>query len=290
MTTNSDSGAVSRPGATRTKKIATYAALTAVSAVMLFPLFWMFSTSLKSLPEIAKFPPVWFPPDPAWSNYSAVFDVVPFFAYAKNTVIIAVLYVIGNVLSASLVAYGFARLRFPGRNVLFTIMISTLMMPFIVRLVPLFLLYKQLGWLNTPLPLIVPAFFGEAFFIFLMHQYYKTIPHEIIEAARVDGCSELRIWWSIMLPLSTPALISVAIFAFQRSWNDFIGPLIFLQAPEQRTLSVGLVTFTGGSGEAVASWHMLMAMSTMMVVPMIVIFFFAQRRFVEGAVTSGIKG
>ncbi len=274
----------------RVKPLATYAALTALAVVMVFPLFWMLSTSLKTLAEIAHFPPVWFPWPPAWRNYPDAFTFVPFLRYARNTVFISAMYVIGNLLSASLVAYGFARLRFPGRNALFTLMISTLMMPMMVRLVPLFLLYRRLGWIDTPLPLFVPAFFGEAFFIFLMHQYYKTIPSELIEAARIDGAGELRIWRSIMLPLSKPALISVAIFAFQRSWNDFLAPLVFLQTTKSRTLSLGLIAFTGGTGEAVSYWHLLMAMSTMMVAPMIVIFLFAQRHFVEGTVTSGLKG
>jgi ABC-type glycerol-3-phosphate transport system permease component len=282
--------AVRRPAQRFLTRGGSYVVLTVLALVMVFPLFWMVSTSLKTLPEIARFPPVWFPWPAAWRNYVEIFNFVPILLYARNSIVISALYIIGNLLSASLVAYGFARLRFPGRNALFTIMISTLMMPLMVRLVPLFLLYRHLGWLDTPLPLFVPAFFGEAFFIFLMHQYYKTIPRELIEAARVDGASELRIWRSIMIPNSIPALISVAIFAFQRSWNDFLAPLIFLQSTNSKTLSLGLVAFTGGSGEAVAYWHLQMAMSTIMVAPMIVIFFFAQRHFVKGSVTSGLKG
>lgn len=281
---------VKKAGDTRQKTLATYAVLVVMAAGMLFPLFWMVSTSLKTLKQISDFPPVWFPFPPNWSNYAEAFNFIPFLLYTKNTVVIAVGYVVGNVFSASLVAYGFARLRFPGRSVLFTVLLSTMMMPLIVRLIPLFLLYRELGWLNTPLPLFVPAFFGEAFFIFLVHQYYKTIPGEIIEAARMDGASELLIWRRIMLPLSRPALVSVAIFAFQRSWNDFLGPLIFLQGTENRTLSLGLIAFTGGTGESVAYWHLLMATSTMMVVPMIIVFLFAQRYFVQSIATSGLKG
>jgi ABC-type glycerol-3-phosphate transport system permease component len=282
--------AIDRPGVGPARRLAIYAALTIVAAVMIFPLFWMVSTSLKTLPQIATFPPVWFPWPPAWKNYPDVFNFVPLLRYAGNSILISALYILGNLFSASLVAYGFARLRFPGRSALFTVMISTLMMPLMVRLVPLFLLYRHLGWLDTPLPLFVPAFFGEAFFIFLMHQYYKNIPRDLVEAARIDGCSELRIWRSIMLPLSKPALISVAIFAFQRSWNDFLAPLVFLQSTERKTLSLGLIALTGGSGEAVTYWHLQMAMSTMMVAPMIVIFFFAQRHFVQSSTASGLKG
>ncbi len=275
--------------ATRSRLIS-YALLATLAIVTLFPLFWMFSTSLKSLQQISVFPPLMFPPEPQWRNYSDASTFVPFGTYAINTIVIAVFYIIGNLLSASLVGYGFARLRFPGRNVLFTVMISTLLMPLIVRLVPLFLLYKQLGWLNTPLPLIAPGFFGEAFFIYLMYQYFRSIPQELIDAARIDGASELAIWRRIMVPLSAPALVAIAIFAFQRSWNDFLAPLVFLTRKSSWTLSLGLVSFTGGTGESVAYWHYLMAMSTMMVAPMIVVFLFAQRYFVRGVITSGMKG
>lgn len=271
-------------------KILSYSLLTLLALVALFPLFWMVSTSLKTLQEIASFPPVWFPQSPDWMNYERAFNFVPFLTYTQNTVVIAFFYILGSVLSASLVGYGFARLRFPGRGVLFIVMISTLMMPLIVRLVPLFLLFRGLGWLNTPLPLTVPAFFGEAFFIYLMYQYFRGIPQELLDAARVDGASELVIWRRIMLPLSVPALIAVAIFAFQRTWNDFLAPLVFLTNKESWTLSLGLVSFTGGTGEAVAYWHYMMAMSTAMVVPMIAIFLFAQKYFVQGVVTSGMKG
>lgn len=271
-------------------RVLSYILLTLLAALMIFPLFWMFSTSLKTLPEIAQFPPVWFPESPDWLNYEKAFNFVPFLTYAQNTVVIAVFYVLGNLLSASLVGYGFARLRFPGRGVFFILMISTLMMPLIVRLVPLFLLFRGLGWLNTPLPLTVPAFFGEAFFIYLMYQYFRSIPQELLDAARVDGASELAIWRRIMLPLSVPALIAVAIFAFQRTWNDFLAPLVFLTNKSSWTLSLGLVSFTGGTGEAVAYWHYMMAVSTAMVVPMIVIFLFAQKYFVQGVITSGMKG
>ena len=274
----------------RLRDAASYFVLTLIAIVMIFPLFWMVSTSLKSLQQIVQFPPVWWPPEPVWRNYSDALTFQPFDRFARNTIVIVIFYVIGNLLSATLIAYGFARLRFPGRSVLFTIMLSTLMMPIIVRLVPLFLLYKELGWINTPLPLIVPAFFGEPFFIFLMYQFFKNIPSELIEAARIDGSSELGIWWRIMLPLSKPALAAVVIFAFQHSWNDFLAPLIFLTRTESWTLSLGLVAFTAGAGEAVEFWHFLMAVSTTMVIPMILVFLVAQRQFVQGISRVGLKG
>jgi multiple sugar transport system permease protein len=268
----------------------TYVVLTALSVVVLFPLFWMVSTSLKTLDQITVFPPIMFPENPAWENYPAALTFQPFGLFARNTLVITVMYIIGNLLSSSLVAYGFARLRFPGRRVLFTLMLSTLMMPLIIRLVPLFLIFRSLGWVNTPLPLVVPAFFGEAFYIFLMYQFYRNIPQDLLDAARIDGASEMRIWWRIMIPLSKPALITVIIFSFQHTWNDFLAPLIFLTRTESWTLSLGLVAFTAGAGEAVAYWHWLMAASTTMVVPMIIIFLFAQRHFIGSAISSGVKG
>lgn len=270
--------------------IFTYTVLTILAMIVLFPLFWMVSTSLKTLDEISVFPPIFIPPNPAWENYPDALTFQPFFMFARNTIVITGLYICGNLLSSSLVAYGFARLRFPGRRVLFTVMLSTLMMPLIIRLVPLFLIFRSFGWVNTPLPMVVPAFFGEAFFIFLMYQFYRNIPQDLLDAARIDGASELRIWWRVMLPLSKPALITVIIFSFQYSWNDFLAPLIFLTRTESWTLSLGLVAFTAGAGESVAYWHWLMAAATTMVLPMVIIFLFAQRHFIGSAISSGVKG
>lgn len=267
-----------------------YLLLIFTSIVMIFPLFWMVSTSLKTLREISTFPPVWLPAVPQWGNYLEALTFQPFALYAKNTIIIALFYILGNVFSATLVGYGFARLRFPGKNFLFIILLSTMMMPKIVTLIPLFLIFKQLDWINTYLPLTVPAFFGEAFFIFIMRQFFLNIPQDLVDAARIDGASELGIWWSIMLPLARPAIISVVIFAFQRTWNDVLSPLIYLTDPKKLTLSVGLISFTAGTGEAVQYWHWMMAASFTMILPMIVIFLVAQKQFVQGVVSSGLKG
>ncbi len=267
-----------------------YSLLIISSLVMIFPLFWMISTSLKSLQEISTFPPIWFPPKPLWENYIEALTFQPFALYAKNTIIIAVFYILGNVLSATLVGYGFARLRFPGKNVLFMILLSTMMMPKIVTLIPLFLIFKNLGWINTYLPLTVPAFLGEAFFIFIMRQFFLTIPEDIVDAARIDGASEFGIWWRIMLPLARPAVISIIIFAFQRTWNDVLSPLIYLTDPKKYTLSVGLISFTAGTGEGVQYWHWMMAASFTFILPMVAIFLIAQKQFVQGVVTSGLKG
>jgi ABC-type glycerol-3-phosphate transport system permease component len=272
------------------KKTLVYLFLTISSIVMIFPLLWMISTSLKSLQEIATYPLIWLPSTMRWENYTEALTFQPFGLYAKNTVIIAIFYILGNVLSATLVGYGFARLRFPGRNTLFVVLLSTMMMPKIVTLIPLFLIFKELGWINTYLPLTVPAFLGEAFFIFIMRQFFLAIPEDIVDAARIDGASEIGIWWRIMLPLARPAIVSIIIFAFQRTWNDVLSPLIYLTDPKKLTLSVGLISFTAGTGEGVQYWHWMMAASTTFILPMVVIFLIAQKQFVQGVVTSGLKG
>lgn len=267
-----------------------YSLLVLGALAALFPLFWMLATSLKSLPETRAFPPVWFPLPPIWSNYPEMLEFQPFARYFMNTVLIATLVVIGSLLSCSFIAYGFARLRFPGRNFLFMVLVSTMMIPFIVRLVPLFLVFQQLGWINTYRPLVVPAFFGTPFFIFLMRQYFLTIPNDLAEAARLDGANEFRIWWNIYLPLSGPALAAVAIFAFQDAWNDFLAPLIFINDTEKFTVTLGLVNMLSPSGASTEYWNLLMAAATMTVLPMIAIFILAQRFFVSGVSFSGIRG
>ncbi len=274
----------------RLSRWAIYTALVIGAVAAFFPLFWMVATSLKTLPDTRAYPPVWFPWPPEWGNYREMLEFQPFARYFFNTVLVATLVVIGSLLSCSFVAYGFARLRFPGRNFLFMLLVSTMMIPFIVRLVPLFLVFQELGWINTYLPLVVPAFFGTPFFIFLMRQYFLTIPGDLAEAARLDGANELRIWWSIYLPLSGPALAAVAIFAFQDAWNDFLAPLIFIQDTEKFTVTLGLVNMLSPSGASTEYWNLLMAAATMTVLPMVAVFILAQRFFVSGVSFSGMKG
>ena len=269
---------------------ANYAVLTAGGLIMIFPLVWMVLTSLKALPETRAYPPIWLPSAFHFENYPDALTSQPFGLYFRNTAIITVLVVIGDVLSCSMVAYGFARLRFPLRDFWFVILLSTMMVPFIVRLVPLFVVFKTLGWINTYLPLVVPAFFGTPFFIFLVRQFFLTIPAELADAARIDGCSEPGIWWQIMLPLSKPALAVVAILAFQNAWNDFMGPLIYLNSNEMKTAILGLATMRSPSGLSTEMWNWLMAVATTMVAPMVVLFVAFQRAFVQGVVLSGIKG
>lgn len=271
-------------------RIATYALLAIGAFLMLFPLYWMVATSLKSLPATHLFPPLWFQIPPSWSNYPEMLNFQPFARYLANTLLIASAFVVGSVLSCSFVAYGFARLRFPGRDALFLVLIATMMIPFIVRLVPLFLMFQRLGWINTYWPLIVPGFFGTPFFIFLMRQYFLTLPGDLAEAARLDGAGEIRIWWSIYLPLSGPALAAVAIFAFQDAWNDFLAPLVFINDTEKFTVALGLVNMMSPSGASTEYWNLLMAAATTAVLPMVALFVVAQRYFVSGVSFSGIRG
>ena len=270
------------------RRIALYVGLVAISVVFLVPLLWMVSTSLKAQGQVFAYPPVWWPNPIRWENYLEALRRAPLLVWLSNTVVITVCAVTGTVLTSSLVAFGFARLRFPGRNVLFLLLLSTMMLPDVVTLVPQFILFRSLGWVDTFLPLIVPAFLGGgAFNIFLVRQFYLTIPRDFDEAARLDGASPLRIWWHIMLPLSRPVLIAVGIFSFVYHWNDFLLPLIYLQSEGNKTLALGLRAFISPTD---ASWNVSMAASMFLVVPVIVVFFLAQRQFVRGVVMTGIHG
>lgn len=257
---------------------------------MLFPLFWMIVTSLKTLPQTRAYPPMFIPDPPIWRNYIDALTMLPFHLFFRNTFIISIAIVIGELLASSFVAYGFARLSFPGRDFLFLILVSTLMVPFIVRLVPLFIIFQKLGWINTFLPLIVPHYFGTAFFVFLMRQFYLSIPEDLLDAARVDGASEFRIWWRIMLPLSRPALLVVGILSFQQAWNDFLAPLIYLNDTEKFTAALGLAHMLSQSGASTEFWNLLMAVATTMVIPVVILYILGQRYIVQGMVLTGIKG
>jgi multiple sugar transport system permease protein len=215
---------------------------------------------------------------------SPAFD---FLLYLRNTLRLCLLGVFGTVLSCSLVAYGLACVNWRGREALFWIMLATMMLPGQVTMIPVFLTFKKLGWIGTILPLVVPTFLGNAFFIFLLRQFYRSIPAELVEAARIDGCSDLGIWWRIMLPLSKPALAVVGLFTFIGTWNDFLGPLIYLIDNRQYTLSIGLAMFQGQYG---GQWGEMMAMSTLMLMPIVILFFFTQKTFIQGVKLSGIKG
>ncbi len=258
------------------------------SATMLLPLAWLLRSSVMSLRQIFIFPPQWIPNPWQLNNYPDAFTTIPFLLYLRNTLTILVPVVLGTVLTASISAYGFSRLRWPGRDTVFAVLLTTLMLPYTVTLIPTFLIWVRFDLVNTFWPLIVPSWFGGGIFnIFLLRQFFRTIPVELDEAAVIDGANPLQILWSILLPLSRPALITVAIFATMGVWNDFLGPLIYLNDSRNYTLALGLAEFTGMYR---SEWHLLMAASTMVLMPVLVLFFVAQRYFVEGITLTGLKG
>lgn len=220
-------------------------------------------------------------------NYVGAFAAFPFGRFLLNTLVICVLSVLGTTLSCSLVAYGLACVEWRGRQILFSVMLATMMLPGQVTMIPLFMTFKSLGWIDTILPLIVPTFCGNAAFIFLLRQFYRAIPPALFEAARIDGCSDFGIWRRIVLPLSKPALLTVGLFTFIASWNDFLGPLVYLMHEDKYTLSIGLASFQGQYG---SDWGKMMAMSLVMTLPVIVLFFFTQKSFLQGVKLTGVKG
>ncbi len=284
-----------RPGTAHRKKYATklvnHAVLIVGGLVFIFPLLWLLSTSLKPDTQIFKVPPELIPRPFMWENYVNMWIYFPFFLFLKNTLIIVVLSMAGVLLSAPLVAYAFARLRWPGRDFYFMIVLATMMIPGQVTMIPLYLLFNKLGWVNTFLPLWVPAWFGGgAFNIFLIRQFLLTIPQALEESAFIDGASYGRIYWNIMLPLIQPVLTTIAIFQFMGSWNDFMGPLIYISDQSKYTLSLGLRLFQQQTSAAQTEFGMMMAATTLMVIPVIIFFFLGQKRFIEGVVLTGIKG
>lgn len=262
-------------------------ALLAGVTLMFIPLAWTLSTSLKKPGEVFLFPPTFIPSEIVWRNYADAVTAIPFFKYLWNTVIITGLTILGKVMSVTLVAFAFARLRWWGRDTLFLIMLATLMLPTHVTLIPQFILFKNLGWINTFLPLIVPHFFGGPWLTFLVRQFLLTLPRELDDAARIDGCSSFGVFARIILPLAMPAVLIVVIFVFNNTWNDFLGPLIYLQSQDKFTLALGLRMF---QGEASTSWNLLMAASLLTMLPVLILFFAAQKYFMQGIVFTGVKG
>ncbi len=258
-----------------------------VALLFLIPFLWMISSSLKPNYQIFETPPPWIPDPPRWENYREALTTLPFNRYILNTAILSVVTIIGHLLSCTLIAYAFARLRAPGRDFLFVVVLATMMLPYPVTMIPLYVVFKQLGWINTFLPLTVPAFLGSAFYIFLLRQFFLTLPPDFEDAARIDGANTLQILWRIILPLSLPALATVAIFTFQATWNDFLAPLIYLQKPDLYTVTLGLQFFRS---TFTTNWSYLMAASLVTSLPVIIVFFLAQRYFIEGITLSGVKG
>lgn len=258
--------------------------------LVMVPFAWTLSTSLKSDKQVLEFPPSWIPSPPIWYNYVEIFEARPFLLWYKNSLLIAALRLFGQVLSSAIVAFGFARLRFKGRNILFFILLSTMMIPFHLLLVPRFVMFKVFGWLNTFKPMTIPAFFGGAFSIFLLRQYYMTIPLDLDDAAKIDGAGYLQIFWRIILPLARPALGAVAIFQFMQSWRDFTGPLIYLSSEKNYTLPLGLYTY---QADYFPEWNLFMAASIIAMILPIIIFLIAQKYFISGLAlvgTGGTKG
>lgn len=264
-----------------------YLILLSGGLLILVPLWWMISTSLKRPAEVFTFPPTFLPETLRWQNYVDIFEKAPFGLYFLNTAYVVFMDMIGTLLSASMVGFAFARLRWRGRDIFFILTLATMMLPGAVTLIPRYLIFKELHWLDTFLPLWVPSFFGYPFFIFLMRQFYATIPYELDDAARMDGCSDFGVWWRINLPLTLPALAACGIFTFNSTWNDFLGPLIYLSSQDKLTLALGLMAFRGPH---VTDFHYLMAASTVAMLPVVVLFFFAQKYFIQGIVFTGVKG
>jgi ABC-type glycerol-3-phosphate transport system permease component len=277
-----------RSAQTRVQQIVTYALILVGAVIMLVPLLWLLSSSFKDTARIFIYPPQWIPDPWRVENYSKVFEQIPFVRFYWNTILVTGLAVAGQIVSASLVAFGFARLRFPGRDLLFLVLLSTIMIPYHVTLIPTFVLFRILGWLDTYAPLILPYWLGGgAFYVFLLRQFYMRLPLELDDAARIDGASTFGIYWRVILPQAKPALGVVAVFTFLGHWNDFFNPLIYLNTTEKYTLALGINLFRGYQ---TTQWNLLMAASVMVTAPCILLYAFAQRYFIQGIVFTGLKG
>ncbi len=273
-----------------------FLALTLLSLPFIFPLIWMISTALKTPEQVYAFPPVWIPQPAVFENFIKGWTAAPFTRFLGNTLITTVIPMLGDVFVSAMVAFSFSRVRWPGRDKVFGLCLATMLLPGIATLIPVFLEFRALGWVNTFLPLIMPSMFGNAFYVFILRQFMLNLPPDLEEAAKVDGASILQIFFRVILPLTGPALATVAIFSFLAHWNDFLGPVIYLHSPELKTLSVGLATFeseltgTGGAYSLVSSrLHLLMAVAFLINLPCIVLFVMFQKYFVRDVITSGLK-
>lgn len=264
-----------------------YALVAGGGLLMVIPFLWMVSTSLKTTAQSMAFPPEWWPAPFVWGNYARIWDFMPFFTFLLNSVKIAFFVVCGQLLTCSLAGYAFAKLRFPGRRALFLVLLSTMMIPSEVTLIPVFVIMKSLGWLNTHYSLIVPAFFGSVFGTFLLRQFFLTLPNDLEDAARIDGCSPFGIYWRIMLPLAKPSLATLAIFTFMGTWNDFMRPLIYLSDMDKMTLPVGLALISNHQDIRIP---LIMAGAMLSLLPILVFYVCGQKYFVRGIALTGMKG
>jgi multiple sugar transport system permease protein len=269
------------------RAIILYLMMATFAMTFLFPFLWMLSTSLKIPTQVFAQPAIWVPHPINWRNYPEALSVVPTFRYLLNTLVITLVPATATVVTSSSVAFAFSRLEWKGRNLCFGLLLSTMMLPYQVTMIPVFILFHKMGLINTFYPLILPSFFGSAFYVFMLRQFFMSIPKEMDEAAVMDGATPPLIWWRIILPLSGPALAAVAIFAFIAHWNDFIGPLIYLQRAAKWPLSLGLIAFRQRD---LTKWEYIMAYSLVVMMPCLLVFFFSQRYFIQGITLSGLKG
>ena len=274
-------------------RVGLFLAIAVISLVFLTPLIWMMGTSLKPEAQVWEYPPRLIPREFVWENYPVAARQFPFIRSLVNTMAVVVGVMVGRLATSTLVAYSFARVRFPGRDAIFVLVLSTMMIPYHAVLIPQFLLFSNLGWLNSLKPLIVPSFFGGgAFFIFLLRQFFMTIPRDYDDAARIDGCGTFGILWQIIVPMSRPALGTVAIYTFMDTWNDFLAPLIYLRTPDKQTLAIAVQQWQRQIQQVgyQHDWNHIMAICTLVALVPILVFFFAQRHFVQGVVVTGLKG
>ena len=270
-----------------TKKVLAYVVMALGSLTMIIPFLWMLSTALKEPGQVFMMPPQWIPRPIVWSNFSRAWSSLPFALFSSNSFKISLLGTIGTLLSCSWAAYAFARLRFPGKDVLFAIILATMMIPGQITMIPIFIVMKSLGWYDTHLPLWVPHFFGSAFGTFLLRQFFSSLPTELDDAAKIDGCNPFQIYWKIFLPLSKPALATLGVLTFLGSWNNLLGPVIYLKTIEKFTLMIGLSFF---QGQYVTDFSLLMAGTLISLMPIILLYIVAQKYFVQGIALTGIKG
>jgi multiple sugar transport system permease protein len=261
--------------------------LSFMAVLFILPFFWMLSSSLKINAQLFMFPPVWIPNPIHWPNFKNAVTMIPFLTYFRNTIFLVVMNIIGIAFSCTLVGYGFGRIRWPGRQIVFYLVLSTMLVPFFLRIIPLFILYRKLHWIDTFFPLFVPAYFGNPFYIFIMKEFFGTIPDELTDAGRIDGCNEFGIFRRVILPLTKPAVATIVLFEMMFVWHDFIRPLIYLNSQENYTLALGLQQFFTLYG---AEWGPLMAAASLITIPIVVAFFFTQRTFIEGIHLTGLKG
>lgn len=269
------------------KRILAYLIITLGALTMIIPFLWMLSTALKEPGQVFTMPPQWIPKPLVWNNFARAWKSLPFAQFSSNSFKIAILSTLGTLLSCSWAAYAFARLRFPGRDALFAVILATMMIPGQITMIPIFIVMKYLGWYDTHLPLWVPSFFGSAFGTFLLRQFFFSLPEELDDAAKIDGCNPFEIYWKIYLPLSKPALATLGVLTFLSSWNGLLGPVIYLKTIEKFTLMIGLSFF---QGQYVTDYSLLMAGSLISLLPIILLYATAQKYFVQGIALTGIKG